>query len=81
MKDQFISYLNNIQQLKKANRDRIRQLKKLTRQCSKRIFNQCILNKFFFDVVRAGWKVTKIYSHYTFEQEIFKRDFVLMNQK
>ena len=36
---------------------------------------------FFFAVVRTGWKVIKIYSHYTFEQERFKRDFILMNQK
>ena len=25
--------------------------------------------------------VTKLYSHFTFEQEAFKKDFVLMNQK
>ena len=24
---------------------------------------------------------TKIYSHYTFEQEILKKDFIIMNQK
>ena len=29
---------------------------------------------------RAGWKVTKLYVHYTFEQERFKKDFILMNQ-
>ena len=29
---------------------------------------------------RAGWKVTKIYEHYTFKQNNFKKDFVLMNQ-
>ena len=29
---------------------------------------------------RAGWKVTKIYDHYTFKQDTFKRDFVVMNQ-
>ena len=29
---------------------------------------------------RAGWSVTKIYSHYTFEQEYFKKNFILMNQ-
>ena len=29
---------------------------------------------------RAGWSVTKIYSHYTFEQECFKKNFILMNQ-
>ena len=32
-----------------------------------------------FLVKRSGWKVTKIYSHFTFEQ-CFKRDFVLTNQ-
>ena len=31
-------------------------------------------------IKRAGWQVTKIYSHYTFEQERFKRNFILMNQ-
>ena len=30
---------------------------------------------------RAGWLVTKIYSLYTFEQESFKRDYIIMNQK
>ena len=34
-----------------------------------------------FCIKRAGWKVTKIYSHLTFEQARFKRKFVLMNQK
>ena len=29
---------------------------------------------------RAGWKVTKIYEHYTFKQDTFKKDFVVMNQ-
>ena len=29
---------------------------------------------------RAGWSVTKIYSYYTFEQECFKKNFMLMNQ-
>ena len=47
MKDQFISYLENIQQLKKANQDRIEQLKKLMQQCSKKDFNLRILSKFF----------------------------------
>ena len=39
------------------------------------------LEQIFFSVVRAGWKITKIYSYYTFEQEKFKKDFILMNQK
>ena len=34
-----------------------------------------------FLIKRAGWVVTKLYSHFTFQQEAFKKDFVLMNQK
>ena len=35
----------------------------------------------FFLVTCAGWLVTHIYEHYTFEQSKFKKDFVVMNQK
>ena len=28
----------------------------------------------------AGWKVTKVFEHYTFKQDTFKKDFVIMNQ-
>ena len=34
-----------------------------------------------FLINRAGWLVTHIYEHYTFEQSKFKKDFVVMNQK
>ena len=34
-----------------------------------------------FVIKRAGWKVTKIHAHLTFEQIRFKRKFILMNQK
>ena len=34
-----------------------------------------------FCIKRAGWKVTKIHSHLTFEQSRFKQNFILMNQK
>lgn len=34
----------------------------------------------YFLTFRAGWKVTKIYDHYTFRQDTFKKDFVVMNQ-
>ena len=33
-----------------------------------------------FLIKRAGWCVTKLYSHITFEQDAFKKEFVLMNQ-
>ena len=32
-------------------------------------------------IYRCGWKITKLYRHYYFEQERFKKDFILMNQK
>lgn len=31
--------------------------------------------------MRCGWKVTKLYSHFTFKQSRFKKDFISMNQK
>ena len=34
----------------------------------------------YFLTARVGWKITKIYDHYTFKQDTFKRDFVVMNQ-
>ena len=34
-----------------------------------------------FCIKRAGWKVTKIHSHLTFEQSRFKQNFILMNKK
>ena len=30
---------------------------------------------------RAGRKVTKLYAHYLLEQQRFKKDFILMNQR
>ena len=34
-----------------------------------------------FVITWAGQHVTKIYSHLTFEQECFEKNFILMNQK
>ena len=34
-----------------------------------------------FLIKRAGWIATKLYSHFNFEQDCFKKEFVLMNQK
>ena len=39
------------------------------------------LESLIFCIKRAGWKVTKIHSHLTFEQKRFKQKFILMNQK
>ena len=34
-----------------------------------------------FLIERAGWKVTKVHAHYTFEQEPFKKEYILRNQR
>ena len=39
------------------------------------------LEDLVFCIKRAGWKVSKIHSHLTFEQKRFKQKFILMNQK
>ena len=39
------------------------------------------LEELKFVIYRCGWKVTKLYRYYFFEQERFKQDFILMNQK
>ena len=39
------------------------------------------LEEIKFLIYRCGWKVTKLYRYYYFEQERFKKEFILMNQK
>ena len=34
-----------------------------------------------FLIKRAGWLVSHVYEHFTFEQSKFKKDFIVMNQK
>ena len=46
----------------------------------KKIFINIYAEDLYFLTTRAGWKVTKIYDHYTFKQDTFKPDFVVMNQ-
>ena len=45
-----------------------------------KIFVTIYAEDLHFLTTRAGWKVTRIYDHYTFKQDTFKRDFVVMNQ-
>ena len=39
------------------------------------------LEEIKFAVLRCGWKVTKLYKYYYFDQERCKKNFILMNQK
>ena len=45
-----------------------------------KIFVPLYAEDIYFLTTRAGWKVTRIYEHYTFEQDTFKKDFVVMNK-
>ena len=44
-------------------------------------FQPLYLEHLSFLINRAGQKVTKLYAYYSFKQEHFKRNFILMNQK
>ena len=45
-----------------------------------KIFIPLYAENLYFLTTRAGWKVTRIFEHYTFKQDTFKKDFVVMNQ-
>ena len=45
-----------------------------------KIFIPLYAEDLYFLTTRAGWKVTKVYNHYTYKQDTFKKDFVVMNQ-
>ena len=47
---------------------------------NKKIVVNLYAEDLYFLATRAGWKVTKIYDHFTLKQDTFKRDFVPMNQ-
>ena len=45
----------------------------------KKQFIPLYLEHLLFLIRRVGWKETKIYYHYIFNQERFKKDFILLN--
>ena len=47
---------------------------------NKKIFVNLYAEDIYFLSTCAGWKVTKTYDHYTFKQDTFKKDFLVMNQ-
>ena len=46
----------------------------------KKMFVNIYAEDLYFLTTRAGWRVTKIYDHYTFKQDSFKRDFVVVEK-
>ena len=80
MKDQLAESL--VEQKKKNEKDEISKLpfnSKTQSTLKNKIFVNLSAEDLYFLITRAGWKVTKIYDHYTFKQDTFKRDFVGMN--
>ena len=67
--------------IEKGNPRTYKATKKANATFFKKEFHPIYLEQISFVIKRAGWRVTKIYSHFTFEQEHFKKDFILMNQK
>ena len=68
---------------KKENKDEIASLpfnSKTHATLNKKIFVNLYAENLYFLTTHAGWKVTKIYDHYTFKRDTFKKDFVVMNQ-
>ena len=47
---------------------------------NKKIFVNLYAEDLYFLTTGCGWKVIKIYDNYTFKQDTFKKDFVVMNQ-
>ena len=47
---------------------------------NKKIFVNLYAEDIYLLSTQAGWKVSKIYDHYTFKQDTFKKDFAFMNQ-
>ena len=58
---------------------------RVTAKAHETLFEKKIIPLYLEDLVflikRAGWTVTKIHSHLTFEKSRFKRNFMLMHQK
>ena len=77
-KDPYFNYLSNLLGVIKVE-NLIKPQLKLMR--IKKVFWPMYLEDLVFCIKRAGWKLTKIHSHLTFEQARFKQKFILMNQK
>ena len=79
IKDLHINFLNYLIKIK-INQNHIDVLLNLMPLCFQKNFIPLYLEDLRFFIKRRGWKVTKIYTHFTFKQSCFKSDFVLNNQ-
>ena len=58
----------------------LKQTSKTHATLRKKIFIPLYAEDLYFLTTRMGWTVTKIYEHYTYKQDTFKKKFVIMNQ-
>ena len=70
-----------LEQTEKGDPWSYRATKKAHATLFKKKFQPMYLEQLCFAINRAGWSVTKIYSHNTFKQECFKKNFILMKQR
>ena len=66
---------------KNGNPNKYKVLAKAHANMLSKKFIPLYLEEIKFAVLRCGWKVTKLYKHYYFDQERCKKNFILMNQK
>ena len=65
---------------KKGKLQSLQQNSKTHATLKKTIFVTLYVEDLQFLTTRMGWSITKIYEHYTFKQDTFKKEFVVMNQ-
>ena len=78
----MVLFSDHEQSPKKDDKDEIASLpfnSKTHATLNTKIFVNLYAEDLKFLTTRAGWKVPKIYDHYTFKQDTFKKDFVVMN--
>ena len=80
MKDLHINFLNYLIKIK-INQNHIDVLLNLMPVCFQKNFIPLYLEDLRFLIKRCSLKVTKVYTHFIFEQSCFKRGFLLNNQR
>ena len=78
--DLYINVLNWLMKPPKTNQNLTDVLPNHTPQFFQKIYST-LPRRFKILIKRAGRIVTKLYLHFTFEQDCFKKEFVLSNQK
>ena len=77
----FYQLLEQYSVTEQGNSSAYRMIKKAHATLFKKRFSPMYLEHLVFVINRGGWCVTKMYSHFTFELEAVKKNFILMNQK